>query len=144
MKAQAGWTTWMQSGMRLAITLLLLVVWGTAGIGKVQEGYPAWFNEKFGATFLASFPGLPATYWILTACELLAALLTLGSLVRLEFLARRPPVLLLAALTTSLFIFVELSLGQWLTREYQATFQLFTYFCGTLLMWRVVAGDDSV
>ena len=130
---------WMRTGMLLAISLLLLIVWGCAGVSKVREGYPSWFDEKFGSTFLASFPGLRVTFWWLTVTELAAALLVLASLLRLEFLARRPPLLLLGALTLSLFVFVELSLGQWLTREFEATFQMFTYFCGTLVMWRLVA-----
>ena len=33
----------------------------------------------------------------------------------------------------SLFIFVQLSFGQWLTSDFNATPQLFAYFTGTLL-----------
>ncbi len=138
LKSRSAYLGWIRVGMLLAITLLFLVVWGTAATSKLREGYPPWFDEKFGGTILATVPGLRASFWILTFSELVAALLVLASALRLEFLAKRAPSLLLAALTLSLFVFVQLSLGQWLTSDFQATFQLFTYFCGTLLALRVV------
>ena len=44
-----------------------------------------------------------------------------------------------AALVWSLFVFVQLGFGQWLTAEYNGTQQLFMYFCGTLLALYFVA-----
>jgi len=120
-------------GSLLAINLLFLMVWGFSGIGKFGSGVPPWFGGKFGQTILARFPGLTASFWLLAAAELLAFILALIALVRGEFLGRRPPTWLTAMLVWSLFVFVQLGLGQWLTAEYNATFQLFTYFGITLL-----------
>ena len=120
-------------GSLLAINLLFLMVWGFTGIGKIQSGVPSWFPDKFGGTFLARFPGLTATFWLLTASELLAFGLALLALIRGEFLRRGPPAWLALMLTWSLFVFIQLGLGQWLTADYNATFQLFTYFAGTLV-----------
>lgn len=120
-------------GTLLAITLLFLIVWGFTGLGKLFTGIPDWFDDKFGQTILAKFPGLTATFWILALSEIAAFLLAAASLVTGEFLGRRAPRLLQLMLMWSLFIFVQLSFGQWLTSDFNATPQLFAYFTGTLL-----------
>lgn len=119
-------------GALLAINLLYIVIWGCAGFDKLRTGVPPWFGDKFGQSFLAKFPGLAATFWILTASELIAFALSLAALVRLEFIQQKP-VFLMLALTWSLFVFTQLSLGQWITSEFNATAQLFAYFAGTLI-----------
>ena len=128
-------------GTLLAINLLYLMVWGFTGLGKVQSGVPPWFGEKFGATILARFPGLTASFWMLTLCELLAFALALIAMARGEFLGRRPPVWLTAMLVWSLFVFIQLGLGQWLTAEYNGPFQLFAYFGITLVALQTITPD---
>jgi len=122
-----------RSAALLAINLLFLMVWGFAGIGKVMSGVPSWFDGKFGKTFLAAFPGLGATFWLLTISELLAFALAVVALVRIEFLRQKPAMLLSATLTWSLFVFLQLGFGQWLTGEFSGAFQQFMYFTGTLV-----------
>jgi hypothetical protein len=46
-------------------------------------------------------------------------------------------------LTWSLFIFVLLGFGQWLTSEFNATAQLFAYFAGTLVCLHYVEARAS-
>jgi hypothetical protein len=133
--------TGLRAAALLAITLLFLMVWGFTGLGKILSGPPDWFPEKFGATLLAKFPGLTATFWMLAIGEALAFGLAAASLVRGEFLGKHPPLLLGAMLAWSLFLFVQLGLGQWLTSEFNATQQLFMYFCGTLLALGFVAPE---
>ena len=132
-----------RTGALLAINLLFLMVWGFAGFDKIKNGVPSWFGDKFGATFLAKFPGLTATFWMLAVSEMLGFIVALIALCRGEFLCRRPPTILSLMLVWSLFIFIQLSLGQWLTSEYNATFQLFTYFGITLLSLKFVAPDSA-
>lgn len=122
-----------RAGARLAINLMMLIVWGFAGIGKVLAGQPDWFEGKFGGTFLARFPGLGATFWLLVVGELLAFGLALVALLRGEFLPGRQPRFLTLNLVWSLFVFVQLGFGQWLTAEFQGAFQQFLYFSGTLV-----------
>ena len=117
----------------LAINLLFLSVWGFAASSKLMEGIPSWFDGKFGKTFLASFPGLTATFWLLTASEVLALALAVLTLVRLEFLERKPAKFFPVMLAWSLIVFVQLGFGQWLTKEFNGAFQHFMYFSGTLL-----------
>ena len=128
-----------RAGALLAINLLFLMVWGFAGLGKLLNGVPAWFGDKFGQTLLARLPGLTATFWLLTAAEVFAFALALASLGRGEFLRRQPPVWLTWMLVVSLFIFVMLGFGQWLTSEFNGTAQLFAYFAGTLVALQFVS-----
>jgi hypothetical protein len=108
----------LRAGTLLAINLLFLTIWGFAALGKVINGMPSWFDGKFGQTVLAKFPGLTASFWLLTLSELLALALALAALGRGEFLGRRAPAFLSAALVWSLLVFVQLGFGQWLTNEF--------------------------
>ena len=133
--------TSVRSGALLAVNLLFTMVWGFTGLGKLVSGMPSWFDEKFGQTILARFPGLTASFWLLTAAELLAFLLALAALLRVDFLARRPPTCLALMLVWSLFEFVQLGFGQWLTSDFNGTFQLFVYFGVTLVALQFVLGS---
>ena len=126
-------------GALLAINLLFVMVWAFTGISKVQSGVPSWFADKFGATMIAKFPGLTASFWLLTAAELLALALAVVALLRGEFLGRREPTFLTAMLVWSLFVFIQLGFGQWLTSEFNGTFMLFAYFGVTLIALQFVA-----
>lgn len=132
---------WSRMGSLLAINLLFLMVWGFTGIGKIRNGMPSWFDSKFGKTFLAQFPGLTISFWLLAGAELLAFGLAAIALLRGEFLGRCRPTFLTAMLVWSLFVFVQLGFGQWLTSDFNGTFQLFTYFGITLLTLHFVKLD---
>lgn len=128
-------------GALLAINLLFLMVWGFTGIGKFVNGMPSWFGSKFGDSILARFPGLAASFWLLAGAESLAFLLAAIALLRGEFIGRFRPTFLTAMLVWSLFVFVQLGFGQWLTSDFNATFQLFTYFGVTLIALHFVKLD---
>ena len=128
-------------GALLAINLLFIMVWGFAGLGKLLNGMPSWFDSKFGSTILARVPGLTITFWLLAGSELLALLLAAIALLRGEFLGRFRPTWLTAMLVWSLFVFVGLCFGQWLTADFNGTFQLFTYFGVTLVALHFVKLD---
>ncbi|HKS38247.1 MAG TPA: hypothetical protein VJW76_13710 [Verrucomicrobiae bacterium] len=125
-------------GALLAINLLFLMVWGFTGIGKLIAGMPPWFGDKFGQTLLSRFPGLAVSFWLLAIAEVLAFALAVAALLRGEFLSRRPPIWLTTMLVWSLFVFIQLGFGQWLTAEYNGTFQLFAYFGVTLVALQFV------
>jgi hypothetical protein len=116
----------------LAINLLYVIIWGCAGIDKVKPGIPSWFGDKFGQTFLARFPGLTGTFWLLTLSELAAFALAIAALCHLEFISRKPLFLTLM-LAWSLLVFTQLSLGLWITSDFNGTPQMFGYFAGTLV-----------
>jgi hypothetical protein len=122
-----------RSAALLAINLLFLMVWGFAGIDKLLHGVPSWFEGKFGKTFLATFPGLMATFWLLALSELLAFALAIVALVRIEFLRQRPAIFLCGTLVWSLFVFLQLGFGLWLTGDFNGGFQQFMYFTGALV-----------
>lgn len=125
----------------LAINLLFLMVWGFTSLDKLVHGIPPWFSDKFGKTFLATFPGLSAGFWILAGAELVGFGLAIAALLAGEFLGRRPLRCLTWMLVWSLFVFVQLGFGQWLTSEYNGTAQLFTYFCGTVITLQFVTSS---
>lgn len=133
----------LQRAALLAINLLFLMLWGFAGIGKVSTGMPSWFGEKFGRTFLATFPGLAASFWLLAISELLAFAFATMALLRGEFIRQRPPTWLTTTLVWSLFVFVQLAFGQWLTADFNSAFQLFVYFGVTLVMLQFVGSVSS-
>ncbi len=122
-----------RTGALLAINLLFMSVWGFAAIGKLIDGIPSWFEGKFGKTFLASFPGLTATFWLLAVSELLAFALAVLALVCAEFLERKPAKFLPLMLVWRLFVFLQLGFGLWLTKDFSGAFQQFMYFSGTLV-----------
>ncbi len=134
---------WPRTGALLAINLLFLMVWGFAGVGKLVNGYPVWFNDKFGSTILARFPGLPASFWLLTVAELFAFALAVIALLRGEFLGCRSSSCLTGMLVWSLFVFVQLGFGQWLTSEFNGAFQMCVYFGVTLVALQFVVGNAS-
>ena len=137
------WPRIVRAGALLAINLLFLSVWGFAAVGKLVDGIPPWFGDKFGKTFLAAFPGLTATFWLLAVSELLALALAVLALMRAEFLERKSMKCLPAMLVWSLFVFVQLGFGQWLTREFNGAFQQFMYFTGTLLALQFVQSPTA-
>lgn len=132
-----------RAGALLAINILFLILWGFAGIGKLIDGVPPWFEGKFGKTFFASFPGLTATFWLLALSELLAFGLAAIALFSGDFLGRKPAKLLPAMLVWSLFVFLQLGFGQWLTKEFNGAFQQFMYFSGTLLALQFVGATKD-
>ena len=123
----------LRPGALLAINLLFLMVWGFAATDKLLHGMPSWFGDKFGKTLLAKFPGVTGSFWLLALAELLAFALAGAALLRGDFLGRRAPMLLTAALVWSLFVFVQLGFGLWLTGDFAGGFQQFMYFSGTLV-----------
>jgi hypothetical protein len=95
-------------------------------------------------TFLVSFPGLNLSFWLLAAAEVVAFLLAAVALIRGDFLEKREPRILSIMLVWSLFVFVQLGFGQWLTSEFNGTAQLFAYFAGTLVCLHYVSSKAPV
>ncbi len=135
----ASLPAWIRAATLLAINVLFLMVWGFAGLSKLRDGIPPWFGDKFGSTFLAHVPGLTATFWILAVSELAVFALAGLALLRLEFIGQRTATVLQTTLVGSLFVFLQLGFGQWLTNEFTGAFQQFVYFGLTLVALRTIA-----
>ena len=137
---------WAQRAAVLAIQLLFLMVWGFAGIDKIRTGVPAWFPGKFGGTILGTFPGVSASFWLLAGSELVGFCLAAAAVLTGEWLRCRRRRLTVATVTWSLFVFLQLNLGNQLTGDFNATAGMFTYFAGTLLALTFLAslpeGED--
>lgn len=123
---------------------LLTITWAFPGVGKLASGgVPDWFSEQFGKTFLASFPGLTASYYSIALLESLAGLVALASLLRGEFLRPVRPTFLLAAIFLSLLLFVQLNFGKQLLADYDGTHDLFMYFAAALVMLLAVRSLEN-
>lgn len=118
----------------LLVTLLVLLVWGFAAFNKMNEGVPQWFIDLFKNTLLAKMPGLSASFWFVTTIEATGCALALCSLVRLEFLKPRLPLLRLALLT-SIGIFLALEFGTLLAGDLAGQERLFNYFVLNVVMY---------
>lgn len=124
-------------------SLLLLMVWGFPGIAKLLSGgVPKWFSEQFGKTILATFPGLPASYYLIAILESLAAIAALLSLLRAEFIRATSPAFLYLGISLSLLLFVQLNLGKQLVMDFAGIHDLYMYFAATLVMLAAVRWMD--
>lgn len=120
------------------------MLWGFPGVAKLSAGgVPGWFAEQFGGTFLASLPGLAASFYSIGILETLAALAAVGSLLRGEFLRDGRPSLLLTSIVLSLVLFVQLNFGKQLLADYDGTHDLFMYFAGMLVILSVVRSLET-
>ncbi len=107
-------------------------------------GTPEFFKKQFEHTFLAAFPGLGTSYYLLAAMEGVVALLVLVSLFTGDWLPdhERKDWLKLAIAAAAL-TFAALGFGQNLTDQYAGAAELFGYFGATLVAWLVVSADES-
>jgi hypothetical protein len=127
----------------LLITLLLMMTWGIGGISKLFAGaVPEWFSKQFGGTFLASFPGLTASFYSIALLETAAAVAALVSLLRAEFVRGGRPTFLYVTVLLSLLLFVQLSLGKQIIGDFAGSHDLFMYFVGSLVALHTVRSFD--
>lgn len=125
----------------LLVAILLTFTWVLTGVGKfMSEGVPPWFQEQFGKSLLAAFPGLTASYYSIAVLEVIAALVSIGSLLSFEWLSRRPPILLQISLVLSMLTFLVLGFGKRLVADHAGAHDLFMYFAATLVMLMAVRG----
>ncbi|MCG9896121.1 MAG: hypothetical protein MH204_11665, partial [Fimbriimonadaceae bacterium] len=120
---------------RLGGALLLAITWVLPAWNKLSGGgVPGFFQERFGNTILASFPGITVSFYSIAILEAVAGLLALGSVLIGEFLpGRRAPLLKLGALL-SLLVFVQLGFGLRLIGDNDGAANLFFYAAGSLVL----------
>ena len=128
-------TTKILTARNLAITLIHLMLFATAGFDKFKSlQTPEWFVKPFANTFIAKLPGgAAAGYWAIGIFELALSAMFLAALVRLEFVAGNDHQILSLGLTSALFLYCMLGLGLRLTADYQGSANIFAYFGATTL-----------
>jgi hypothetical protein len=94
---------------------------------------PAGLAKGYAGSFIASFPGLNASWVILGALEAVAFLAFVGSIVAGEFLPGRRKPILTGALGVSLLTFAVLIFGQQMVSEFEGVAELFGYFGATVV-----------
>ena len=107
-----------------------------SGKSKVIDGHgaPDAIAKQFKGTFLDTFPGVDAAWWILGILESLIFLLLLASLIRLEFMPDRRKPFLLSGLALSVFTFSILAMGQNITGQTAGVAQIFVYAGATVVL----------
>jgi hypothetical protein len=124
------WEDWVVYGLTLAgIYLLVGILFFYSGKEKVidNHGAPQGIVTQFKGTFIDTFPGINAAWWILGILESIVFLLVLISLVRLEFLPDRRKSWLLSSLALAIFTFSILAMGQNVTGQFSGVAQLYLY-----------------
>jgi hypothetical protein len=100
---------------------------------------PQGIKEQFQGTFVDTFPGVDAAWVILGILEFGVFVLLLASLIRLEFLPHRDKSLLQVGLSVALLAFACLAFGQTVTRQFEGTASLYTYFASTVVILILVS-----
>lgn len=127
-----------------SVLLAYLSMWGLAGPQKLfAGGPPEWFVGQFGETFLASFPGLGASFFSLALGETVAAALALVALVRGEFLSGKTKTFTLLTLVVSLLLFVQLGFGLRLVSDFDGAAKIFFYFGATLVALMFTQAEEK-
>ena len=124
------WEDGVVYGLVLAgIYLLVGVLFFYAGKEKIFDGLgaPAGIEKQFSGTFLATIPGVDAAWTILGILEFAIFVVTVVSLVRLEFMPDRRKPFMLSALALAIFTFSILAIGQNVVGETSGVAELFLY-----------------
>jgi hypothetical protein len=124
------WEDGVVYGLALAgIYFLVGVLFFYAGKEKIFDGLgaPAGIEKQFSGTFLETIPGVDAAWTILGILELGVFVLTVISLVTLEFMPNRRKPFLLSALALAIFTFSILAIGQNVVGENSGVAELFLY-----------------
>lgn len=121
--------------VRISAALLLCVTWILPAWNKLSGGgVPSFFAERFGTTFLASFPGLTISFYSIAILEAIAGLLAVGSLVTGEFLPGKKAPLLKAAALLSALVFIQLGFGLRLSGDNDGAANLYGYTIGAFIL----------
>lgn len=124
------WEDWAVYGLILAgIYFLVGVLFFYAGKEKIFDGLgaPPPIEKQFSGTFLDTIPGVDAAWTILGILELGVFVLTVISLITLEFMPNRRKPFLLCGLALAIFTFSILGMGQNVVGENTGVAELFLY-----------------
>jgi len=138
---RSSWEDWSVYGLALAgIYLLVGVLFFYAGKEKLFDGLgaPPPIAKQFSGTFLDTIPGVDAAWTILGILEFAIFLLTVVSLVTLEFLPSKRKPFLLSALGLAIFTFSVLGIGQNVVGENSGVAELFLYAGATGVLLALV------
>jgi hypothetical protein len=116
-------------------------LWYFAAKEKLIDGsgtMPAGLAKAFHGTFLASFPGVNASWVLLGVLEALAFVLFVVSLATGEFLPQRRKPILAVALGVSIATFAAMTFAENTIADHASVASLFTYMTGTVVVMAAV------
>jgi hypothetical protein len=100
---------------------------------------PASVAKQFAGTWLASFPGINALWFILGILEFATFMVLLASLVMGEFLPSHHKSLMSAGLGLALLTFACLSFGQTVSNNFAGAATQWSYLAGTAVLMLLVS-----
>jgi hypothetical protein len=131
------WSDWAVYAFALAgVYLLVGTLFFYSGKSKLfdSSGMPDGLAKQFSGTFLRTVPGLNASWRILGIFEFAVFLLTIGSLLTLEFLPKKRKPLLLTSLGLSILTFSMLAVGQNAIGQNEGVASLYVYAGSTVAL----------
>jgi len=123
------------------VYLLAGVLFFYSGKSKLFDDHghaPAPIKQQFQGTFVSTFPGIDVLWTIIGVLEFTIFALFVLSLLRGEFLPRKPKSALLVGLSLAFFTFACLSFGQTTTGNLSGTASLYAYFGSTAIIFLLV------
>ncbi len=119
--------------LHLVICLLFAAILGEAGLTKLLgRSTPAWFADKFAASWLRAIPA-PALWWPIAVAELAVAALFVAAVVTGES-AGGAYALTQAALVGASAFFAALTVGLRLSQDFAGASAALTYFAVAALL----------
>lgn len=107
-------------------------------------GAPEFFKKQFEHTFLAAFPGLQTSYYLIATMEGIVAILVVISFFTLDWMPTHAHKnWLKLAIAAAILTFAALGFGENLSDDYSGAAELFAYFGAALVAWLVVSADES-
>lgn len=123
----------------ISIQITLAYLWILASIPKFFDAaYAQGFETSFGNTFLAAMPGgMLLQVYLIGILELLAGVLALVSIARLEFISNTF-VWLRRSLAVGAVVFTILGFGLRLIQDFAGSANIFYYFVGIVILFLFV------
>src|SRR5579862_6872065 len=124
----------------LGVYVLVGVLFFYSGKSKIIDGHgaPQAIKTQFQNTFLNTFPGIDAAWWILGILESIVFLLMVASIVTLEFLPHKRKSCLIVGLALAILTFSFLAMGQNAVGQHSSVAELYLYAGGTAALLLVV------
>jgi hypothetical protein len=124
----------------LGIYVLVGVLFFYGGKSKIIDGHgaPQGIKTQFANTFIDTFPGIDAAWWILGILESVIFLLMVASIVTLEFLPHKRKSFLIVGLALAILTFSFLAMGQNAVGAHSSVAELYLYTGATAALLLVV------
>lgn len=134
----------MNTSKKIIALLLLIIVLFLPAISKLSSDIPPeWFLKKFDDTILNAIPsGLTISFLIILALEIIAPVLMIVAIIKI-LTKRNYKKILSSGFLCYYTLFLILTFGSFLVKDYDNGFKDFTYFIGILLIENLISRENQ-